>query len=405
MMTTKQNEVYRCFLEENPRILIASGAKRAGKTFIMDYIFLHHISRFRDQGLSFILAGATQAAVRRNVLDDLELILGKDLTLDKSNAVEIFGNKVYVFDGSKSDSWKKARGFTAAGAFLNEATALHDTFVKEVISRCSYEGARVFIDTNPENPMHPIKRDYIDQSDQRLSNGQLNIKAFNFTLFDNTLLDPEYIESMIESTPSGMFTDRDIYGRWVSAEGIVYRDFNTIRHIKTKEEIRKLNFIKYIAGVDWGYEHKGAIMVLAQDDTERWYVIEEHADQYQEIDYWVGIAKIIQERYGNIPFYCDSARPEHVDRFKREKIRAMNADKSVLSGIEQVARLFKTDSLFIVDDATETLDELQYYAWNGNTGEPIKMHDDALDAIRYAIYSDYTGKGQVRTIDKRRLGV
>ena len=154
MLTQKQNEVYQSFLKENPKILIASGAKRAGKTFVLNFIFLNHIVKYRNKGVSFILGGATHASIRRNVLDDLEKILGKQLKLDKSNAIEIFGNKVYCFDGSNADSWKKVRGFTAAGAFLNEGTALHDTFVKEVISRCSYEGARIFIDTNPENPAH-----------------------------------------------------------------------------------------------------------------------------------------------------------------------------------------------------------------------------------------------------------
>ena len=54
-----------------------------------------------------IIGGATQAPIRRNILDDMELILGRELTLDKSNAVKIFGNKVYVFDGQNSDAWKK----------------------------------------------------------------------------------------------------------------------------------------------------------------------------------------------------------------------------------------------------------------------------------------------------------
>ncbi|MBL3628934.1 PBSX family phage terminase large subunit, partial [Bacillus sp. RHF6] len=153
-LNSKQQEVWNSFIEEQPKILICSGAKRAGKTFVLLLTFLGHISKYQNMGLSFIIGGATQASIKRNILNDLELILGKELRLDKSNAVEIFGNRVYCFDGANADSWKKARGFTSAGAFLNEATALHDSFVKEVISRCSYKGAMVMMDTNPENPMH-----------------------------------------------------------------------------------------------------------------------------------------------------------------------------------------------------------------------------------------------------------
>lgn len=402
MFTKKQNEVYQCFLKENPKILLCSGAKRAGKTFVMTFIFLNHIVKYKDQALSFILGGATQASIRRNVLDDMETILGKSLKLDKTNAVEVFGNKIYCFDGANADSWKKVRGFTAAGAFLNEGTALHDSFVKEVISRCSYEGARIFIDTNPENPAHSVKKDYIDKDGQRLEDGQLNIKAFHFTLFDNTQLNKEYVESIVASTPSGMFTERDILGRWVSAEGVVYPDFN---HNKHYVDSSKFKYVKYFAGVDWGYEHYGSIVVCGETEDGKVVVVEEVAKKHKEIEYWSKEAQRIKEQYGNINFYCDTARTEHIDRLKRDGIRALYADKSVLSGIEQVARRFKNGTLFIDESVERFREEINMYVWNERTGEPVKLYDDVLDALRYAIYTEYKDKGKLKTMNKKILGL
>ncbi|MDN4139852.1 PBSX family phage terminase large subunit [Bacillus velezensis] len=399
-LNKKQKEVWDSFIKEQPKILICSGAKRAGKTFVLLLTFLAHVSKYQNMGLSFIIGGATQAAIKRNVLNDMELILGKELRLDKSNAVEIFGNRVYCFDGANADSWKKARGFTSAGAFLNEATALHDSFVKEVISRCSYKGAVVMMDTNPENPMHTVKTDYIDKDGQKLKSGRLNIRSFHFSLFDNNFLDPEYVESIVASTPSGMFTDRDIHGYWVAPEGVIYKDFNKdIHYISSAElENRRVNFKKYFAGVDWGYEHPGSIVVIGQDDQGCFYLLEEYAKQHEEIDYWVKVAKDIKERYGNINFYCDTARPEHVQRFRREKLRALNADKAVISGIEEVARLFKRNELFIVKDKVARFEkEVFMYVWNQKTGDPVKEWDDVLDSLRYALYS--------HNKPKRRRGV
>ncbi|MGX2958034.1 PBSX family phage terminase large subunit [Peribacillus sp. JNUCC 23] len=387
-LTPKQKEVWDCFIKEQPKILMASGAKRAGKTFVFILLFLMHIAKFENQGLSFVIGGSTQASIRRNILNDMEEVLGKELKLDKTNAISVFGNRIYCFDGTNADAWKKARGFTAAGALLNEGTALHDMFVKEVISRCSYPGARVLIDTNPENPAHFVKTDYIDKDGQRLKNGKLNIKAFHFTLFDNIYLDEEYVESIIASTPTGMFTDRDIYGQWVAAEGVIYKDFDHKVHYISSAEAEKLNFVKYFAGVDWGYEHPGSIVVLGIDDKDDIYLLEEHSKQHEEIDYWVTVAKEIIERFGNINFYCDTARPEHIIRFRRERIRALNADKAVISGIEEVARLFKVNKLKVVKDAVDLFQkEIFMYVWNANTGEPVKKWDDVLDAIRYAIYT------------------
>ena len=210
MITNKQKEVVKCVEKENPKILILSGAKRAGKTWIMIYCFLRHLTKYENKGYSFILGGTNQASLRRNVLNDLEKIIGREIKLAKDNHFKLFGNKIYCFDGANADAYKKVRGFTAYGAFLNEATTLHDTFIKECISRCSGEGARIYMDTNPENPMHTVKTDYIDKSGQRLDNGQLNIQSFQFTLYDNTFLNKEYVKSIEASTPTGMFFDRDI---------------------------------------------------------------------------------------------------------------------------------------------------------------------------------------------------
>ncbi len=388
-LTPKQIEVVKSVREEDPKILLLSGAKRAGKTYIGILLYLAHLAHYYGEGLSFIIGGATQASIRRNILKDMESILGKELKLNKSNAVNIFGNNVYCFDGANSDAWKKARGFTSAGAFLNEGTALHDSFVKEVISRCSYKGARIIIDTNPENPAHSVKTDYIDKDGQRLENGRLNIRSFQFTLFDNVFLDQEYVESIVASTPTGMFTDRDIHGQWVSAEGVVYQDFDKNKHYVSAKDLDRVNFVRHFAGVDWGYEHFGSIVVVGEDDEGNFYLLKEYAKQHEEIDYWVDIAKQVKATYGNILFYCDTARPEYIKRFKREGIRAKNADKAVLSGIESVAKLFKTNKLKVVEDNVDRFKkEIYMYVWNKRTGEPVKEWDDVLDSLRYAIYTD-----------------
>lgn len=401
-LTNKQKEVFNCYRKDKPKILICSGAKRAGKTFILNFIFLTLIAQFKNMGVSFILGGASQASIRRNVLDDLESILGKELKLDQTNAIEIFGNKVYCFGGANADAWKQVRGFTAAGAFLNEGTALHDTFVKEVISRCSYPGARILIDTNPENPSHTVKTDYIDKDGQRLPSGKMNIKAFHFTLFDNDKLDDDYVESIVAATPSGMFTDRDIYGLWVAAEGVIYPDFK--KDIHYVDSLEGTNFVKYFAGVDWGYSHFGVIVVIGKDDKGNYYLVKEVAKQFEEIDFWIAEAKKIKKEYGNINFYCDTARPEYITKFLKNGIRALNADKAVISGIESVAKLYKSNRFFILRNAVNRFhDEIYMYVWNEKTGEPIKLFDDVQDAIRYAIYTE-TEKPKAKIKDKSKYG-
>ena len=385
-ITNKQRQVVDCIKYDNPKILICSGAKRAGKTFILIYAFIGHVAKYENKGYSFILGGTNQASIRRNVLNDLEDILGYEIKLAKDNHFKLFGNKIYVFDGANADSYKKMRGFTSYGAFLNEATTLHDTFVKEAISRCSGEGARIYMDTNPENPTHTVKVDYVDKDGQLLSNGQLNIKAFNFTLYDNTFLNKEYVESIEASTPSGMFFDRDILGVWVASEGVVYQDFNKdIHYIKEANT----EFKKYFAGVDFGWEHYGSMVVVGLGLDNKYYLLKEYAYKHKDIDQWVAIAKDIIKEYGNINFYCDHARPDYINKLRVNGVRAIEAKKDVMEGIATIATLFKTNKLLILEDNVDIFkQEIYNYVWARGKDEPIKQNDDVLDSLRYAIYSD-----------------
>lgn len=295
-------------LKSDARILVLHGAKRAGKTYILILCFLLLVKKHRDKKVKFIIGGASLATIQSNVLDDMSVILGYDIKLNKHNNFELFGNTILVRPGMTSDSWKTVRGFTAYGALLNEGTALHDKYIKEVISRCSGEGARILIDTNPENPSHTVKTDYVDKSGQILDNGKLNIEAIHFSLDDNIFLDKEYIESIKLATPSGMFYDRDILGLWVNAQGVIYRDFN--ERINVVDEIpQDENIIEYIGGIDWGFEHYGSIVVTAYTDKGNYYVLEEITKQHRYVDeYWIPKLTELSEKYKGIIFFCDSAK-------------------------------------------------------------------------------------------------
>ena len=51
-----QKKVIASMKYENPKIMICSGAKRSGKTYVLTFVFLMHISKFKDKGYSFIIA-------------------------------------------------------------------------------------------------------------------------------------------------------------------------------------------------------------------------------------------------------------------------------------------------------------------------------------------------------------
>lgn len=390
--TPKQAKVLDKVLHSDFFICGLHGAKRSGKTYVNNIIFLNELVRVRqvadEQGVDepmYILAGTSSTAIHNNIIQDLYNTFDIEPKYDKHGAFVLAGVKVIqVYTGSIS-GLKRARGFTAFGAYVNEASLANEVVFKEIISRCSGDGARIVWDSNPDNPNHWLNRDYISKNDGRIID-------FSFQLDDNIFLSERYRESIKAATPQGKFYDRDILGLWTVAEGAIYADYDKVIHeIDTLPAV-----VSYFAGVDWGFDHYGSIVIIGEDSQGRYYLVDGIAEQGKYIDWWVSRAKEFQERYGDITFYADSARHEHVERFNDEGITTVNANKSVIAGIETVAKLFKEQKLFIKRGViSRFFDEIYQYKWKPNStkDEPLKEFDDVLDALRYAIYSHTTGTG------------
>ncbi len=371
-------------------MLINHGAKRTGKTILNNDLFLSELRRVKkianEENISlpqYILAGADLGALQRNVLNELTNKYGLEFKFDKHNRFILFGVQVCCFGHSKINDMSRIRGMTAYGAYINEGSMANQEVFNEIKSRCSGTGARILIDTNPDNPEHWLKVDYIDKA----QNNPM-IVEFNWQLDDNTFLSKRYKDSIIAATPSGMFTDRDIYGKWVSAQGAVYKDFNRNIHYISIDKVPFNDIESYFVGVDFGWEHPGVFTLFGVTKNRNYYLIKEYSDKYRSIEEWIEIAHQIIKQYGDIYFYCDSARPDHIKAMQIANILAVKARKDVLAGIMEVASLFKQNMLYVVYDENSLFKkEIYSYVWKENTSEPIKLNDDCMDSMRYGIYS------------------
>lgn len=391
LMTKKQIKVLDSYLHDDWKTMFLSGAVRAGKTFIDNYLFVLELRRVakvakieHDPSPQYILAGFSSNSIFNNVIMSVSSQFGIELKPDRHGHYSLFGVDIVPAYTGSTRGVGSIRGMSSYGAYVNEASLATEAVFEEIQSRCSKEGARIICDTNPDSPQHWLKVNYIDNKDAKA-----RIKSFHFTIDDNPTLPKEYVEALKASTPKGMFYDRKILGLWVTGEGVVYSDFDKTRMVKDKVP----SDLNYYVGVDWGFEHKNSILVFGDDKQGNTYLIEEHIGKHQYIDHWVKVAKDIQKRYGhNINFWCDSARPEHVSAFQKAGLRARNANKTILTGIEKVSELMTTRHFFYLSSGVhDFLDEIYQYVWNENTGEPLKEHDDVMDAMRYAIFSQHQG--------------
>lgn len=393
LLTKKQIKVLQSYLNDDWKYLILNGAVRAGKTVIDNYLFLLELKRIKklaeiekEPHPQYILAGYSSNSIYTNVISSLENQFGIVMKTDRHGHYHLFGTDIVPAYTGSVRGIGAIRGMTSYGAYVNEASlATHEVF-QEIVQRCSVKSARIICDTNPDIPTHWLKTDYIDNHDHKA-----RIKAFNFTIDDNTFLSKDYVEALKAATPRGMFYDRSILGQWVTGDGIVYQDFNKDTMVIPKNRVP--DGLDYYVGVDWGYEHPNPIILLGDDKDGNTYVLEDYTQKHKFINYWVKIAQNLQTRFGrNLIFYADSARPDNVNEFQSNGLNCINANKNVLPGIECVARKMREGKFYVVDTASSgLLDEIYQYAWDESTGLPLKendvRHNDRLDAIRYAIYS------------------
>ena len=91
------------------------------------------------------------------------------------------------------------------------------------------------------------------------------------------------------------------------------------------------------------------------------------------------------------PIYCDHARPEAIDEIKRAGYNAHPANNAVIDGIN----CLKARKLYVTKDSEETIKEFRSYKWKETSDgkvldEPVKFFDDAMDALRYAVFTYIT---------------
>nr|DAJ54847.1 MAG TPA: large terminase [Caudoviricetes sp.] len=392
LLTKKQIEVLQSYLNDDWKYLILNGAVRAGKTVIDNYLFLLELKRIKklaerekEPHPQYILAGYSSNSIYTNVISSIENQFGIVMNTDRHGHYHLFGVDIVPAYTGSVRGIGAIRGMTSYGAYINEASlATHEVF-QEIVQRCSVGSARIICDTNPDIPTHWLKTDYIDNHDPKA-----RIKAFSFTIDDNTFLAKDYVEALKAATPRGMFYDRSILGQWVTGEGIVYQDFDK-ETMLINEAPKNLD---YYCGVDWGFAegHENVITVFGDDpDTDTTYLLDIYSSTGKYIDYWIEIAQQIQEKYGyGINFWADSARPEYVSYFQQNGIQARNADKSVMDGVEYCSSRIKLDKFRVLKSCSKPfLDDVYQYVWDSVKGVPKKEHDNVMDSFRYAVFNQH----------------
>lgn len=195
----------------------------------------------------------------------------------------------------------------------------------------------------------------------------------------------DYIERQ-ERRRSGEAYRQEIEGQFVSFEGLVYKWFDDA-NIVAPDALPE-TYDKTIYGVDWGGSAPTAILAL-RHAGDAWYVVDEFYQRRVVNDTIVSELDRMHDRYGPGPVYCDTNEPRAIQQLSREGYDAREADKAVETGIRHVDSL--RDRLYVAEGCQNVINEFNAYQYKdaGESDDVLKENDHAMDALRYALFTDH----------------
>jgi PBSX family phage terminase large subunit len=419
-LSAKQRESWRL---ATARQNVWEGSVRSGKT-VGSLLAWSEYARSGPAG-NLLMTGKTERTLRRNVIDPLAEIWGSQrVKLNQGQGeLNLYGRKIWLVGANDERAQEKIRGLTLAGAYVDEATTVPESFWAMLLSRLSEPGAQLFATTNPDSPAHWLKRDYLDRAevhltrDGKLRTGDpdqmLSLARFSFRLRDNDTLPAAYVTA-IEREYAGLWYRRYIDGEWVAAEGAIY-DLLDVQpggaHVVTEVPG---DLADPVLAIDYGTANPTHALLAGISADNQLYIVREwrwdsrarhrQLTDLEQVDtIWEWLANgcdgyFVDEQGRGVPVPIQP-RQIVVDPSAASFRLAWNrklggwptpADNTVLDGIRDVASLLACERLKIDASCTQLIDELVGYSWDTRaqmTGDdaPMKADDHGPDALRYLV--------------------
>ena len=306
---------------------------------------------------------------------------------------------------------------------------------------------QLLMDCNPADPDHWLKRRCDEKKTVLIeSRHEDNPRLFNM---DGTLTEQGavYIGRLDKLT--GVRKKRLRYGLWVSAEGMIFEDFDPLVHVLQwtyDDDGNKLDlpheWPRYWV-IDFGYRNPFVCQWWAEDPDGNLYMyreiyqtgklVEDHANailaqvttEVEEtlIGFDGPITRVNRMWTEPRPMavICDHDAEGRATFERHAGMGTQAAIKDVLTGLDLTMKRFRIDektgepALFFMEDALChapdqelidalkpwcTVQEIPGYVWADGKQEPVKENDHGCDDIRYlTMFKDFKGKARLRFLD------
>lgn len=383
------------FMQATHRWNVKTGATRSGKTYMDYYVIPKRIENTTGQGI-IVIIGYTQQTVIKNIIDPMQRIWGTSLVGNvsaRSGISKIFGKKCYVLGADNKSRVNAIRGSSIEYCYGDEVATWDEEMFQMLKSRLDKPNSIFDGTCNPESPSHWFKT-FLDSD--------ADIYQQSYTIYDNPFLEREFVENLETEYAGTVYFQRFILGRWVLAEGVIYRHFSNEKNTysgQLPQEVRD-RCIPCIS-IDYGSANPTAFLMIFMDRQERMVYIDR---EY----YYDGRHEVVQKTdadYGvDLLAFCppEECRRVVIDPsalsfqlvIRRLGYHVVEADNDVLNGIQDVSSLIALGRIKVNTSCKSLLNEIGIYAWDEKAAQrtgidkPIKQNDHAVDAMRYYVNTE-----------------
>lgn len=389
-LTAKQSENVRL---AHKRWNVCEGAVRSGKSWLAcNFTIPDRITAMAGlPGIPMIL-GVSLGNIERNVLGPMRETFGAALVggiRGPKNTAQLFGQEIYCLGAQNSAQVAKLQGAAVKFCYCDELAALNKDVFDMLKSRLSFGYSECHAACNPEGPRHWLKQFLDSQPAETLYRQQ-------YCIDDNPHLDPGFVAALKAEYAGTVYFNRYILGQWAQAEGLVYQMWEQAVEPAYQGEARRV-----CCSMDYGTQNATCCLMWAEDPGGVWHAIGEYwhsgrdtgvqktdAEYTREIERWA--RGLLGDAWpGKLKIAIDpSAASIQAEMSRCGAFRVLDADNSVLEGIETVASALHAGVVKIGDCCKHLVEELGGYVWEDRQDgieRPVKVNDHGCDALRYGV--------------------
>lgn len=375
-MTKVYRNSFKAYLDK-ARVIANKGGTRSGKTYsVMQLLLVILMTKKKSVSVvSETLPHLKRGALRdfRNILNNEELVEGKDYKENKSDLTFTFPNGSYI-EFFSVDNWAKVKGPGRNILFINECNRVSYETYRQLAVRTT---DIVFLDWNPDAEFW---------YEENIMNREGTIEIHS-TYKDN----PHLGEVQIKEIEANRHNEQwwRVYGLGLTGhiEGTIYRPF-----IQIDELPEARSRMRHVYGLDFGYSNDPTALldVYIDEAGKKIYV--------DEIIYETGLlnSDIAQRMAENsiskaTEIFADAAEPKSVDEIGR-KVYRYNVKPAYKKDLLSQIQFLQQFEIYVTTSSLNVIKESRQYKWkedrDGNAvNEPIDAFNHAMDALRYAVFT------------------